>query len=149
MAPGGSGGGGWGTMGTTARWWCRRLSPLGNGAYVLCTVTPSRPRPRRADGARPDSSSGGISVFVGAAAIAAVAAVVEDDDDAVALEAAPAPPPLFFDCRAEVNMPSGTCRSLSHGIESIVFKLPSVDFVKYASNTQRREMDQQRFFFFF
>lgn len=58
--------------------------------------------------------------------------------------AAPAPPPLFFDCRAEVNMPSGTCRSLSHGIESIVFKLPSVDFVKYASRRRCERTQEER-----
>ena len=36
----------------------------------------------------------------------------------------------FFVCRAEENIPSGTTRSRRYGIESIVFKLPSVDLVK-------------------
>ena len=63
----------------------------------------------------------------------------DDDDDA----AAAAAPDVFFDCRAEVKMPSGTTRSRSHGIVSIVFRLPSVDFVKYASGDGRSDRSRQ------
>ena len=49
---------------------------------------------------------------------------------AVELEEDPAAPAAFFDCLAEEKMPSGTTRSRRNGIESIVFKLPSVDLVK-------------------
>lgn len=39
-------------------------------------------------------------------------------------------PEPFLDWRAEEKMPSGTTRSRSQSIESIVLRLPSVDFVK-------------------
>ena len=46
----------------------------------------------------------------------------------------------FLDWRAEEKIPSGTTRAESQGMESIVFRLPSVDLVKYASGWMREEL---------
>lgn len=98
-----------------ARWAC--APPLGKGAYVRCGPV-SRPL-------RLSSITAAVFGF------ALVEVVAEDEAACAAL--------LFFaELRAERNMPSGTTRSRSIGIESIVARLPSVDFVKYASVVQRK-----------
>jgi hypothetical protein len=118
------GGGGGGGAGTTCRGWWR--SPVGNAAYVRWTAVPSRPLARLAAGIGPSLSSSFVLL-----------------DDAWALdvdaevEAAAAEEEDFLLWRADVKRPSGTSRSRSHGIVSIVFRLPSVLFVKYASARAR------------
>ena len=96
---------------------------------MRCTLAPSD-RPGRARRRVGSSSFGCCSVFVtgaddGPAEVEAAAAAVEEEDED------------FLDWRAEVKIPSGTTRSRNHGIVSIVFRFPSVLFVKYASVAQK------------
>lgn len=106
--------------GATARGARCAWPPLGKGAYVRC---------------------GPVSRPLRLSSILPTAPAFAFDDEAPALaadEAACAALLFFAELRAERNMPSGTTRSRSIGIESIVARLPSVDFVKYASVLQRR-----------
>lgn len=94
----------------------------GNGAYVLCTVLPSLPLPflpfvLLSPSPCPDRAAESLLATP----------FPESLDDPLWLLLFPL---AFFDCLAELKMPSGTTRSRRKGIESIVLRLPSVDFVK-------------------
>ena len=95
------------------------LSPTGKGAYVRCTLVPSLPLFRTVPLPLAPSPL--------ASPLAGPEAEVDEEGSCLALDEDDVD---FFVCRAEENIPSGTTRSRRYGIESIVFKLPSVDLVK-------------------
>lgn len=108
---------------------------------MRCTVGPSFARffcpcPAGIVGGGTSSSSFVADVDAAPAPAADVDATADwlaDDEEGLAAAADAAEEAVFFDWRADVKIPSGTTRSRSHDILSMVFRFPSVLFVKYAS----------------